>query len=56
MTRARDESLPEVDKASDQAYEPPSITTLGTLTELTLGGIGAPEDGFGNGLGSVPPP
>jgi hypothetical protein len=22
------------------AYEPPTITTLGTLTELTLGGVG----------------
>ena len=56
MTRAQDERLPEDGESAGQAYEPPSIATLGTLTELTLGGIGAPEDGFGNGLGSVPPP
>jgi hypothetical protein len=28
------------DETTPAAYEPPAIVTLGTLTELTLGGVG----------------
>jgi hypothetical protein len=36
-------------------YEPPSITYLGTLRELTLGGTSGPDDGVGGagGVGSL---
>jgi hypothetical protein len=36
-------------------YEPPSITYLGTLRELTLGGTTEPSDGVGGagGIGSL---
>ena len=36
-------------------YEAPSLTYLGTLRELTLGGITGPDDGVGGtgGFGSV---
>jgi hypothetical protein len=36
-------------------YEPPSITYLGTLRELTLGGTTGPDDGLGGagGVGSL---
>ena len=36
-------------------YEPPSITYLGTLRELTLGGALGPQDGVGGagGVGSL---
>jgi hypothetical protein len=36
-------------------YEPPAVTYLGTLHELTLGGSQTPDDGFGGagGAGSV---
>ena len=33
-------------------YEPPAVTYLGTLHELTLGGSQAPDDGFG-GAGAI---
>ena len=42
----------------DREYEPPAITDLGTLHDLTLGGPpGAIDDGFGTsgGTGSIPP-
>jgi hypothetical protein len=37
-------------------YEAPSLTYLGTLRELTLGGVTGPDDGVGGtgGVGSVP--
>jgi hypothetical protein len=36
-------------------YEAPSLTYLGTLRELTLGGVTGPDDGVGGqgGVGSV---
>jgi hypothetical protein len=36
-------------------YEPPSITYLGTLRELTRGGTSEPNDGIGGagGVGSL---
>jgi hypothetical protein len=36
-------------------YEPPSVTYLGTLRELTLGGASGPDDGVGGagGIGSL---
>jgi hypothetical protein len=36
-------------------YEPPSITYLGTLRELTRGGTSGPDDGVGGagGFGSL---
>jgi hypothetical protein len=37
---------------TEEGYEPPAIEHLGTLSELTLGGTGVPDDGFG-GAGSV---
>ena len=39
----------------DGHYEPPAVTYLGTLHELTLGGTTTPDDGFGGagGAGSV---
>jgi hypothetical protein len=41
---------------STEAHEAPTITRLGTLAELTLGGIvGSPDDGMGGAgdIGSV---
>jgi len=36
------------DKSAPVArYEPPTITRLGTLAELTLGGTVGPDDGLG---------
>lgn len=36
------------------AHEPPTITRLGTLAELTLGGAVGPDDGLGGaGDGSI---
>jgi hypothetical protein len=39
----------------ERHYEPPAVTYLGTLHELTLGGSTTPDDGFGGagGAGSV---
>jgi hypothetical protein len=43
------------DIASRGHYEPPSVTYLGTLRELTLGGVSGPDDGVGGagGIGSL---
>lgn len=32
-------------------YEPPTVTVLGDLHELTLGGLGTSPDGLGAGAG-----
>lgn len=54
-------SLPSIDPSADRAaqpanhvttpraaYVPPTVTELGGLAELTLGGVtGGPSDGFG---------
>jgi hypothetical protein len=39
----------------DDGYSPPSVTYLGTLHELTQGGVSGPDDGVGGagGIGSV---
>lgn len=45
------DTTPGNDEAPDhaQAYEPPTITDLGTLAELTLGAGGGSSDGAGMG-------
>lgn len=45
------DTTPGNDEAPDnlQAYEPPTITDLGTLADLTLGGGGGTSDGVGMG-------
>ena len=43
------------DAGRSSHYESPSVTYLGTLRELTLGGTSGPDDGFGGagGIGSL---
>jgi hypothetical protein len=43
------------DFSAHQQYDPPSVTYLGTLHELTLGGSTGPDDGVGGagGAGSI---
>jgi hypothetical protein len=44
-----------VSTQAQSGYEPPSISYLGTLRELTLGGTVGPDDGVGGagGMGSL---
>jgi hypothetical protein len=39
----------------ENSYMPPALTYLGTLRELTLGGVSGPDDGVGGagGVGSL---
>ena len=55
--QAKSEPERGVDARPDREYEPPAITDLGTLHDLTLGGTVPPDDGFGGagGTGSIPP-
>jgi hypothetical protein len=43
------------DARPDDNYEPPTVTYLGTLHELTQGGTSGPDDGVGGagGMGSL---
>jgi hypothetical protein len=43
------------DADGSRHYESPSVTYLGTLSELTRGGTSGPDDGFGGagGVGSL---
>jgi hypothetical protein len=45
----------DADAGRSSHYESPSVTYLGTLRELTLGGTSGPDDGFGGagGVGSL---
>ena len=57
MSNAKVRDDPE-ETASSQPqgdYEAPSLTYLGTLSELTLGGVTGPDDGVGGqgGVGST---
>ena len=53
--KVRDDSDEAAGSGSQGDYEAPSLTYLGTLRELTLGGITGPDDGVGGqgGVGSV---
>lgn len=42
-----DEHVPETRAPETDAYEPPRITRLGTLAELTQGGTVGLDDGHG---------
>ncbi|WP_341718063.1 lasso RiPP family leader peptide-containing protein [Micromonospora sp. FIMYZ51] len=37
------------DQPVDKGYEPPRLRRLGTLAELTKGGVEGPDDGLGGG-------
>ena len=52
LTDEPDETAPQ---RSQQGYDPPRVTYLGTLRELTLGGTSGPDDGVGGagGAGSL---
>ena len=58
MSNAKDRDDPEEAPVPwlQGDYEAPSLTYLGTLRELTLGGITGPDDGVGGqgGVGSLP--
>jgi hypothetical protein len=63
MSELEQADVPEVtgdptqtaDAVRQGSYEPPSVTYLGTLRELTLGGTSSPSDGVGGagGIGSL---
>jgi hypothetical protein len=48
-TKARDDLEAAAGSWPQGDYEAPSLTYLGTLRELTLGGTIGPDDGIGGG-------
>ena len=53
--KVRDDPEEAAGSGPEGNYEAPSLTYLGTLRELTLGGVTGPDDGVGGqgGVGSV---
>jgi hypothetical protein len=53
--KVRDDPDEAASSGPEGNYEAPSLTYLGTLRELTLGGVTGPDDGVGGqgGVGSV---
>ena len=53
--RGHPDEKADEDTGRSSHYESPSVTYLGTLRELTLGGTSGPDDGFGGagGIGSL---